>query len=324
MSRKAKQFDYSVLSHDWRPLYDMLSYHRQAGSKGEKLVIQRYIEPICGKPDMAGNYTYNIGDSPIMWSCHTDTVHRTDKSSDGKQPVYMSSTGMLHTAGSNCLGADDGAGMALMLAMIQKRIPGRYVFHRGEECGGIGSSHIAEMRPKWLDKMQACIAFDRYGYSDIITHQGGRTASEAFALSLAQCLNAAQAGFSYKPSRHGIFTDSANYSHLVPECTNVSVGYHGHHGAGETQDIRHLDNLLSAILAADFSKLTFAREPAADDWLYYANDSKPALDNSAMVRMIRENPEDVAEILLSLGLSEDDLAAELWDRGAVLRYEDFS
>lgn len=324
MSRKAKSFDYSTLKHDWRPLYDMLAYHRQAGSAGEKRIIERYIAPICGKPDSAGNYTYNIGDSPILWSSHTDTVHRTAKGQKGVQPVYMSEKGLLHTAGSNCLGADDGAGLALMLAMIEKRVPGRYVFHRGEECGGIGSSHIAKVRPAWLDKIQACIAFDRYGHTDIITHQGGRTASDAFAYSLADCLNTAQPGFAYKPSSHGVFTDSANYESLVSECTNIAVGYNGHHTAGETQDIVHLDNLLSAILKADFNKLVFKRDPAEDSWDNWRSTSYLESPSEAMIRMVKENPETVAGILFDLGYSEDDLASELWDSGGVLRYEDFS
>jgi hypothetical protein len=326
MSRKAKGFDYSTLSHDWRPLYDILSYHRPAGSPGENKMIDRYIAPICGRPDGAGNYRYQIGDSPVMWSSHTDTVHRTAKGQKAVQPVYMSEAGLIHTAGSNCLGADDGAGIALMLAMIEKRIPGHYVFHRGEECGGIGSSHIAKTRPAWLDNIQACIAFDRYGHTDIITHQGGRTASDDFAYSLADCLNAARPGFAYKPSSHGVFTDSANYENLIPECTNVAVGYNGHHTAKETQDIRHLDNLLSAILKADFSKLVFARDPADRDFEYrnWRSPMYGAAPSETMIRMIKENPEAVADILLDLGYSEDDLAGDLWNAGGVLRYEDFS
>ena len=51
---------------------------------------------------------------------------------------------------SDCLGADDGAGVFLMLEMIDANVEGTYIFHRGEERGGWGSSQIAELHADYI------------------------------------------------------------------------------------------------------------------------------------------------------------------------------
>src|SRR3546814_16306749 len=79
------------------------------------------------------------------------------------------------------LGADDGAGLWIMLGMIAAACPGLYLFHRGEEQGCLGSRWIERHTPELLANIDAAIAFDRAGLGDVITHQSyGRTCSAAF------------------------------------------------------------------------------------------------------------------------------------------------
>lgn len=236
-------------------LLEMLSFKRPAGSKAERQFIQRFITPLGAKADAAGNYWLRIGEAPVMWSCHTDTVHDTG----GRQRLIYTGPGILGIdpdCKSNCLGADDTAGVWLMHEMAQAKIPGLYLFHRSEENGCIGSRWIAKKRPEGLSGLKYAIALDRRGKTDVITHQGGRTCSDEFAKSLA-----AEIGMGYSPCKNGIFTDTASYPDLIGECTNLSVGYQGAHTASEKLDEQFLFELKEKMLHLNVSNLVASRNP---------------------------------------------------------------
>lgn len=214
---------------------------------------------------------------------------------------------------TNCLGADDTTGVWLMLTMIKAGVEGRYVFHREEEVGGRGSSWVAKNRPEYLDGIKAAIAFDRKGYGDVITHQGSRCCSDEFAHSLAGLL-----GGAYKPDPSGVFTDTANYTDIVGECTNISVGYFGQHGPAESQHFGFAIGLAQTLAEADWSQLVFKREPGELEWLNHRGFSKSE-PVDILEDFIWENTRDVALFLTSLGVTaemldkaifEDDLLAE--------------
>jgi hypothetical protein len=252
-------------------LCGMLSTRRRAGGRQERRFIQEFIQPVARmKQDGAGNLMCTVGDEAprVLWSCHTDTVHRAG----GRQRLKW--RGVKLTLGdstqSNCLGADDTAGVWLMREMILAQKPGLYVFHRGEEIGGIGSSWLAKHTPSVLNGIEAAIAFDRRGTADVITHQfGGRCCSTDFAKSLAAGLNAG--GLKYKPNSGGSFTDTANYTDLVGECTNLSVGYRHEHSKDEELDVQHLLDLRAALLRLDTASLVIKRKPGEIDWSDYGD-----------------------------------------------------
>jgi hypothetical protein len=155
-----------------------------------------------------------------------------------------------------------------MLEMLDAKVKGTYLFHRGEEKGGIGSSAIAQHHELFLQQFKWAVAFDRRGTSDIITEQfTGETASTVFAQALADRLNAESTALDYKPCPHGVFTDTANYAHIIPECTNVSVGYDSEHTPNETLDTWHVINLRDALISSFGKKKNYVmpveRDPAA-------------------------------------------------------------
>ena len=231
-------------------LLTMLRTMRPAGSQTERDFVQQWIEPLGTKSDGYGNQWLTIGDSPILWSCHTDTVH----TKAGTQYVGFKD-GCAYVTRSNCLGADDTTGVWIMRHMIKAGVPGTYVFHRAEEVGGLGSNWIAQNTPERLAGFDFAIAFDRMGYEDIITYQCGETASEAFADTLASAL----APLTYAAA-DGVFTDTAVYADLVPECSNISIGYHRQHTADEWQDVDYAMMLLDRLTTADFSGLQAVRD----------------------------------------------------------------
>ena len=304
--------------YHWDTLYGLLSLARRANSKGEALAINKYIKPVCGKPDGFGNYIKIVGDNPtILWSSHTDTVHSAK--SKTSQIVYLDKNELFVT-GADCLGADCGAGVALMLAMIAHGVKGVYVFHRQEECGGNGSDFIVKNKPDWLQGIKACVAFDRYGFDSVITHQFGRCCSDDFANSFATQLNIIN-GFNYRIDTGGVFTDSANYVDLIGECTNISVGYLGHHTANETQCVKHLDLLLDALIDLDQDALVYSRQAGDTDTDY--NDYNSWYDKEyqyydTFSSTIANNADVVAEILINLGIDQATLEEEILSLGGIV------
>jgi len=240
-------------------LLNMLAYKRPLGSESLLAFEQRFIAPLGARKDSAGNWILSVGQNPtICWSSHTDSVHLES----GMQKLAVAEhrgRRVIFATGSDCLGADDAAGVFLMTEMIQKGIKGLYIFHYGEEAMGIGSRYIASHTP-WLFKgIKHCISLDRGGYSSVITHQmGERCCSDAFARSLANRLNAH--GCAFKLDRTGVFTDSANYMDIVPECTNISVGYYNQHTPNEYVDLYCVEHIRHALLNVNFSRLPCRRE----------------------------------------------------------------
>ena len=174
------------------------------------------------------------------------------------------------------LGADDKVGCWIMLKMIEQNIPGLYAFHVGEERGGIGSVLLSTKHQNKFEGLQRAIAFDRAGYGDIIDYQrGGRCCSADFVKALANDLNQYMPKYQKFDTKGvtGSFTDTANYRTLIPECTNISVGYFQQHGTGEHLDYTWMKSiLLPAILKVQWDKLPTVRNPKeVTTYTYSAN-----------------------------------------------------
>lgn len=315
-------------------LLDMLTYRRPHGSRSElefrrRFILDRFeVKHI----DESGNIFVEVGENPtVLWSSHTDTVH----TAEGRQSVVIKSgyIELPQSSLSNCLGADDGAGVWLMTEMIEAGVPGLYVFHYGEERGCIGSRYIADETPGVLQDINCAVAFDRRGFLDVITHQmTGRCCSDEFARSLAQ-----QLPQGYRPSQNGVYTDTAQYIDLVPECTNVAVGYFSEHTSGECLNVDHILDLRDHLVAIDMSRVPIVRDPTAvdaeayGDWtryLYHSNDDGYAGYGmtyghtgrkygrqtrisipTSMEDLLLDYPTEAAKVLEDYGFTYD----EIWD-----------
>ncbi|MFB2553930.1 M28 family peptidase [Ensifer soli] len=285
---------------DIETILDMFRYCRPAGSKTERRFVQKYLSHF--QRDPYKNLVKVIGDRPrILFSSHVDTVHH-----EGGVQALSYKDGILTSLDRNCLGADDTAGIWLMLEMIKAGIPGVYVIHHAEEKGCIGSTDLAKFNPGFFKDIDIAIAFDRAYYDEVITHQMGlRTASDAFAWSLAN-----QLGQAYRPSPDGAYTDTNEYAHLVPECTNIAVGYSGQHTKSEKQDVPFLIALRDALLQVKWDELVVSRDPAKieyQDWGW----RPPARKRDVMTQIVEDNPAAVAEILRAYGLNERTLFEEI-------------
>lgn len=246
-----------------KTLLEILSLKRPHGGAGERFVAEEILARLpyelmvynnsLGRP-MAYLVT-TMPESTTLFVAHLDSVHRED----GPNPViYEEDIGWMYKEDGTPLGADDGAGVWVLYKMIEAGVPGTYLFTVGEECGGVGAKWMAENASEFLGTFDRAIEFDRRGTTSVITHQGfGRCCSDEFAWALATKL-----GMDFKPDDTGVYTDTAEFTEIIPECTNISCGYDHEHSGRETLDVRFLETLLTVCLALDWSSLPVARDPA--------------------------------------------------------------
>lgn len=271
-----------------KTIQGILTTRRSHGSAGELAFLSSLHERIktlgfSPRVMAEGCVVVEVGEkSKTLFSCHTDTVHSLLESNGQKQTlVFDENMGhiFLEDKTAGCLGADDGAGIYILLTMIEAKVAGTYIFHRGEEKGGIGSRAMVAKHPEWAEEFDRCIAFDRQDNFEVICTQGGHPcASVTFGKALSAALNAADTTFSYEVSHKGSFTDSKVYNYLIPECVNVGVGYQHQHSNAEYLDWAHLQALTAACLKIDWEALPTDRicplEPVAkqqsfDNFMHY-------------------------------------------------------
>ena len=218
--------------------------------------------------DEFGNLFIKIGESDVMFTSHLDTA-----TSALSQVNHVIDGKYIKTDGKSILGADDKAGVTIMLYMIENKIPGLYYFFLGEEVGCVGSKKVAnKQKDEKIPGINKVISFDRRGTTSVITFQTSqRCCSDTFGDALAKQLNLADESFSYKTDPTGILTDSVQFIRIYPECTNISVGYQSEHTYSEVQDIEHLEKLAEACLKVEWNSLPVERDPSKTEYKSYGS-----------------------------------------------------
>ena len=229
-------------------------------------MIEQGIFPSDLQKDTHGNYFYKIGESRTIFASHLDTV-----SKEATSVIHTLDGDIIGTDGKTTLGADDKAGVTVMLHLIKNKIPGLYYFFIGEEVGCIGSGLASSMSIQdFKGKYDRILSFDRRGTDSVITYQSStRCCSDAFADALARQLNLS--GMKYRKDEGGVYTDSAEFTDIIPECTNISVGYYKEHTVNETQDIKHLEDLAMACLLVDWESLPTERDMTKKEYKSYGS-----------------------------------------------------
>jgi hypothetical protein len=194
-----------------------------------------------------------------------DIIDPEKETSDVGLPIkHVFDGDFVKSDGRTNLGADDKAGVTIMLNLMSENVPGLYYFFMGEESGCVGSSSLSrvfetKVTDGKLPKINRCISFDRKGYDSVITKQMGTTCcSDEFAKELASKIN--EYGFWYKPDDGGVYTDSAEFIDIVPECSNISVGYFSEHTTSEKQDLEFLELLAVVLTKIDWDSLKVVRD----------------------------------------------------------------
>lgn len=301
-------------------LLDILSLVRIAGSPAEKYLIDTYIMPLKPEVDEYGNMFVAVGESPtVAFTAHTDTVHSdwaftpyyvsksknkpTQRPITGveRQGIFVEENMVVLDPASDedCLGADDGTGVWIMLNLIKANVPGLYCFYLDEESGRNGSEWSAKHDADRYAGVGMMLSFDRKGTSDVITHQmGERCCSELFALHISQAIDP-EGGV--RPDDTGSFTDSYSFLDVIPECTNICVGYYSQHTPRETQDLTWAAYLVNRLIGINWNIVPVERDPTAI----------PVNDHT-IDDIVAAFPKDVAAVLqLYLGVTCDELVEML-------------
>ena len=228
------------------------------------------------KTDSFGNRFLKIGKNPTtLFASHLDTATQ-----QLTNVHHVINNGICTTDGTSILGADDKAGVTIMLNMIEHNVPGIYYFFLGEEVGCLGSKDLAKrVKESNLENIKRVISFDRRGTDSIITFQmSKRCCSDKFALALAKELNDKGATdytndivFNYKDDNTGLYTDSAQFIDLYPECTNISVGYKNEHTCKETQDLNFLEKFANVAVLIDWESLPTERDNTKVEYKSYSS-----------------------------------------------------
>lgn len=208
-----------------------------------------------------------------MFTAHTDTVHDTSfyrfcrkfKLPWGKSKpvnhIFSKNNNFVKTDEKTTLGADDKAGVAIILEMVKSEKPGVYYLFKGEEMGHIGAKKLKEYiyENRDLKNVKKCISLDRKGYDSIITHQKNiRCCSDEFAIEVSKKLNSY--GFWFRPDPFGMSTDSLDFINRFSECTNISIGCFRMHTNKECQDLDFLEALTVAFLNINWEKIKTTRK----------------------------------------------------------------
>ncbi len=235
-----------------------------------EVILRRLGMPVKELKTSSGKViAYSIFTDPhsvTLFTAHLDTVHQTDGINS---VIFDEELEWMWKEDGQPLGADDGAGIWILYNMIKAGVSGSYLFTVGEECGGVGAKAVAAHHSKWLANFGRAIAFDRMGTTSVITHQRhGRCCSDQFAIALSAALTEGMAQSDYlpeciyQPDDGGVYTDTAEFTNLIPECTNISVGYANAHTGREELDVGYLKGLLATCLMVVWNTLPIGRDPA--------------------------------------------------------------
>lgn len=234
--------------------FDLTDYTYIYGYEDE--IFEKHLSKHL-KRDSFGNYFIKVGDSKTIFTCHLDTVGK-QKLKVNREVYTKEGHRFIKTDGNTILGGDDKAGVVIMMNMIDNNVPGLYYFFLGEEKGTVGSGLLVKNMFKMVSEYDRCVAFDRHAYGSIITRQMGKNCcSKEFAEKLSE--EFAKNGMEYKADPYGVWTDSALFMGLVPECTNISVGYFNEHTKDEEQDLDYMLQLANTAIKIDWENLVTVR-----------------------------------------------------------------
>jgi tripeptide aminopeptidase len=190
--------------------------------------------------DRAGNIlaekTYKTGHGPvILLNAHLDTVYEIEKDRE------IIKKGKIWSSNKGILGADDRAGVAVLLHIAQvlhlsSTFNGKvkFIFTVEEECGLIGANEVDDY---FLWNTDAAIVVDRRGTGDIVTSCGGfvpfcHPDYGAFLEDVAT-----NEGLNYWKTTPGGSSDTWVWAMHGIQSVNLSAGYFNEHTEQEFLDV---------------------------------------------------------------------------------------
>lgn len=167
---------------------------------------------------VSDGFIFAKGNIPIALVAHLDTVFSFPPQTffyDEQQSVLWSPDG---------LGADDRAGVIMILKLLEEGLRPYVIFTKDEEIGGLGADDFMELIPKEFvqEHIQFFIELDRAGKNDCVFYESGNKHFHKYIESFGFC------------TEEGIFSDiSLLCPHYEIEGVNLSVGSYNSHAYNE-------------------------------------------------------------------------------------------
>ncbi|TAA72745.1 M20/M25/M40 family metallo-hydrolase [Planococcus salinarum] len=190
---------------------------------------------------------YGRGKGPvILLNAHLDTVYSFD---EGREIIK---DGNIWTSSSGILGADDRAGVAILLETL-KRLDAtnfngtvKYIFTVEEEIGLLGAKAVDA---NFLHDVDAAFVIDRKGKGDIVTSCGGyeQFCDESFGKFIEE--TASNYGLAGWKCTAGGNSDTRIWASHSIQSVNLSAGYYHEHSADEYLDVEGCLGTVELLLA---------------------------------------------------------------------------
>ncbi|MGG0940175.1 M20/M25/M40 family metallo-hydrolase [Brevibacillus centrosporus] len=236
-------------------LYELLQI---IGPSGQEEEVIHYIRPRMEKVlehvhlddygNLLGETICGSGAGPTILLCaHMDTV---DWLAPEREVIRE---GDVLTSSAGILGADDRAGMAIVMAVVRNvratDFSGRLkvAFTREEEVGRYGSK---AMERDWLNDVDLAIVVDRRGNRDIVTSRGQiQPFCDPAVGSFFEQAGVAAGMPDWKAVQGGI-SDACTFASCGINSVNLSAGYLYEHTEKERVDLNWVKETTKLILIA--------------------------------------------------------------------------
>ncbi|MED1951770.1 M20/M25/M40 family metallo-hydrolase [Brevibacillus centrosporus] len=228
------------------------------GPSGQEDEVVRYILPRMGKlldrvtvdayGNVLGEKSYKSGLGPTILLCaHMDTVNWIVPGREVRR------NGNILSSSKGVLGADDRAGMAIVMAAARNidntLFDGKVkiAFTRDEEVGRYGSQAVSR---EWLRDVDLAVVVDRRGNRDIVTSRGTvqRFCDPAVGMFFEKAGEVA--GMPDWRAVPGGISDACTFASYGINSVNLSAGYVREHTEEETVDLGSVKKTTRLILTA--------------------------------------------------------------------------
>ncbi|MFE4525379.1 M20/M25/M40 family metallo-hydrolase [Cytobacillus firmus] len=235
-------------------LEELLNINGESGNEGK---IRKHAEKILAplvdhltydsKGNILAQKRYRGGNGPtILLNAHLDTVVPIDP---GRIILKENN---IWTSSSGILGADDRAGVAVLLQMARNleksRFRGtvKFILTVEEEIGLAGAQHVDEY---FLWDVDAAIVLDRRGTGDIVVSCGRYIpfCDERYGQFFED--SAVNAGLTNWKCTNGGSSDTRIWASHGIQSVNLSVGYFNEHSSDEKLDVECCYNTVKLVEA---------------------------------------------------------------------------
>ena len=204
------------------------------GQEGLRKTLSEFLKKKYGDERVLvrKEYVYAVGEIPIALIAHMDTVFKTQPQA---QNIYYDRDKCVMWS-SDGLGADDRAGIFIILKILQAGLRPTVIFTTDEEIGAMGAEKLALDMAKPLSDLKYVIQLDRRGANDCVFYNCNNPSFTEYIESFGFVEN------------YGSFSD---ISVICPVWriagVNLSVGYFDEHSVSETLNTTHMLQTISKV-----------------------------------------------------------------------------